>query len=337
MQEEKMSAVFEPSYTLDVLNFLDHLFTPRSLPNEPMVCHFEEYLGDYNEKILQTLRKNLVKFESISEVLTPLITADPEFNDLKLSELLASPKYLINQYKNTSSYARASKAYRKFLKNDAESMMIQVGLLIKELERAKFKTYWLQSCLPLVNQQIKSYQTDIWPLLIPEKLGNPEQCIYVLSCIDTETVQLTHQKLIVSHLSSSRHLIYNWIESFLTMECPLMKVRGYERSIKRNKELILAYKKVKGKHRSLFEYIEANIKLAMTVYLSHESGILEQSYEYLKRYEFGKYELSLLFYQVLEQTPQHQRTITQWMQQLLEEVDLSAYEQQVGIITKQHG
>ena len=64
MQEHKLSVIFEPSYTLDALNFLDHLFIPRSLPNEQMVCYFEEYLGDYHEKILQNIRKNLIKFES---------------------------------------------------------------------------------------------------------------------------------------------------------------------------------------------------------------------------------------------------------------------------------
>ena len=61
MQEHKLSVIFEPSYTLDALNFLDHLFIPRSLPNEQMVCYFEEYLGDYHEKILQNIRKNLIK------------------------------------------------------------------------------------------------------------------------------------------------------------------------------------------------------------------------------------------------------------------------------------
>ena len=60
MKEQKISVVFEPSYTLDVLNFLDYLFTPRLSPNEQMLCHFEEYLGDYSEGLLQKVRKNLI-------------------------------------------------------------------------------------------------------------------------------------------------------------------------------------------------------------------------------------------------------------------------------------
>ncbi|MBP3909031.1 MAG: hypothetical protein J6D33_08895, partial [Turicibacter sp.] len=81
MNKQKVSVIFEPSYTLDVLHFLDRLFTPRLPSNEQMLCHFEEYLGEYSELLLQKIRKNLNKFESISEVLIPLITADPEFND----------------------------------------------------------------------------------------------------------------------------------------------------------------------------------------------------------------------------------------------------------------
>ena len=326
MQEHKLSVIFEPSYTLYALNFLDHLFIPRSLPNEQMVCYFEEYLGDYHEKILQNIRKNLIKFETISEVLTPLLTADPEFNDLKLSELLRSPKYLINQYKSTSSYEKSSKAYRKFLKTDAESMIIQVGLLIKELEKAKFKTYWLQSCLPLVNKQIKCYLKEIGPLALPEKFGQPTQLIYVLSCLDTERVDRIHQKLIVSHSCSSKRLMYSWIETYLKLECLLMKPRGYERRIKRNSEVMHLYKSVKDKHSSIFDYIETTIKLAMTVYIGQEWSLVEQPYEYLKRYESGHYKLSLLFYQELEKQKPHQMIMQQWAQYLLERVDIQTYQ-----------
>ena len=92
MQEHKLSVIFEPSYTLDALNFLDHLFIPRSLPNEQMVCYFEEYLGDYHEKILQNIRKNLIKFETISEVLTPLLIS------IKVRHLMRNRQKLIGNF-----------------------------------------------------------------------------------------------------------------------------------------------------------------------------------------------------------------------------------------------
>ena len=116
MQEQKMSVIFEPSYTLDVLHFLDHLFTPRALPNEEMVCYFEEYLGDDHEKTLQHIRKRLMKFETIAEVLIPLLTADPEFNDLQLSELLASPKYLFISIKGLLLIKMLQKNIKSFKK-----------------------------------------------------------------------------------------------------------------------------------------------------------------------------------------------------------------------------
>ena len=335
MKEQKISVVFEPSYTLDVLNFLDHLFTPRLSPNEQMLCHFEEYLGDYSEGLLQKIRKNLNKFESISEVLIPLITADPEFNDLKLSELLASPKYLINQYKSTSAYEGATKTYKKFLKNDAESMILQVNVLINELEKAKFKTYWLQSCLPLVNQQIKIYEQDVLPLSVSKKIGQSKQHFYVLSCIEPHVMHLIHQKLIISHQYSMQSFVYQWIKNYLMTECPLIKSRHYERKLKRNKQLVQSYKEAKDKYPSILDYIEAHLKLAMAVYLSHELGAVNQPFEYLKQDNSLNHEIALLFYDMIEQTKAHHLTFNQWGQQLFEEVDLQAYSHQVTSVKKQ--
>lgn len=333
MQEQKMSVIFEPSYTLDVLHFLDHLFTPRALPNEEMVCYFEEYLGDDHEKTLQHIRKRLMKFETIAEVLIPLLTADPEFNDLQLSELLASPKYLIHQYKRTASYQDASKEYKKFLKSEAESILLKVAPLIQRLEKAKFKTYWLHSCLPLVNQKIKEYSKDIHSLNLSKQFGHQDQIIYVLSCIDTDRVDWVHQKLMVSQTCSFQTFMYDWVETYLKSDCPLTKPRGYERKVKRNKELMMIYKKVKEDHASIFDYIETAVKLAMTVYICQEWGILENPQDYLKKYQSGHYQVALLFYQELEKGQYRHLTLQQCAHHLLEHVDIQCYDAHLGLMT----
>ena len=72
--------------------------------------------------------------------------------------------------------------------------------------------------------------------------------------------------------------------------------------------------------------IETTIKLAMTVYIGQEWSLVEQPYEYLKRYESGHYKLSLLFYQELEKQKPHQMIMQQWAQYLLERVDIQTYQ-----------
>ncbi|MBP3909400.1 MAG: hypothetical protein J6D33_10780, partial [Turicibacter sp.] len=247
----------------------------------------------------------------------------------------ASPKYLINQYKSTSSYEVATKAYKKFLKSDAESIILQVSVLINELEKAKFKTYWLQSCLPLINQQIKIYEKEVLPLSVSKKIGQSRQRVYVLCCIEPHVVQFMHQKLIISHQCPTQSFVYQWIKNYLMIECPLIKLRGYERRIKRNKSLVQSYKEVKDKYPSIGDYIEVNLKLAMAVYLSHELGVINQPLEYLKQDNSLNDELSLLFYRVIEQKKSHHLTLNQWLQQLFEEVDLQAYSYQVTKVKKQ--
>ena len=233
------------------------------------------------------------------------------------------------------AYEGATKTYKKFLKNDAESMILQVNVLINELEKAKFKTYWLQSCLPLVNQQIKIYEQDVLPLSVSKKIGQSKQHVYVLSCIEPHVMHLIHQKLIISHQYSMQSFVYQWIKNYLITECPLIKSRHYDRKLKRHKQLVQSYKEAKDKYPSILDYIEAHLKLAMAVYLSHELGAVNQPFEYLKQDNSLNHEIALLFYDMIEQTKAHHLTFNQWGQQLLEKVDLQAYSPQVTTVKKQ--
>ena len=105
--------------------------------------------------------------------------------------------------------------------------------------------------------------------------------------------------------------------------------------MKRNKQLVQSYKEVKDIYPSILDYIEAHLKLAMTVYLSHELGAVNQPLESLNQDEDLNHELSLLFYDMVEQIKSHHLTLNQWGQQLFEEVDLQAFSHQVTTVKKQ--
>ncbi|MBQ8992843.1 MAG: hypothetical protein IJ085_01730, partial [Turicibacter sp.] len=168
-----------------------------------------------------------------------------------------------------------------------------------------------------------------------KKIGQSKQCVYVLCCTEPHVMQLIHQKVIVSYQCSTQNFVYQWIKNYLMIECLLIKSRRSERKVKRNKSLVQSYKEVKDKYPSIGDYIEVNLKLAMAVYLSHELGVINQPLEYLKQDNSLNDELSLLFYDVIEQKKSHHLTLNQWLQQLFEEVDLQAYSYQVTSVKKQ--
>ena len=95
----------------------------------------------------------------------------------------------------------------------------------------------------------------------------------------------------------------------------------------------MIYKKVKEDHASIFDYIETAVKLAMTVYICQEWGILENPQDYLKKYQSGHYQVALLFYQELEKGQYRHLTLQQCAHHLLEHVDIQCYDAHLGLMT----
>ena len=152
----------------------------------------------------------------IGSTLIPLIATDSEFNDLRLSELLQSPKYLVTQLKKQTIKKNLSKAYQKFLNKDVEKVFEQLGLVIAELERCKFKNFWLENRLPLINEQIKRYDKECQPLNVIETLNQsltPQHIerrnVYVVSfeLLDLKSIQLFNEDVVVSIKRSTKQVL----------------------------------------------------------------------------------------------------------------------------------
>lgn len=335
MCEQKLVLDFEASYTLDVFCFLDLLFLDVLSRDESIVNHFEGLLSPGCSKIIQNTRKRLPRNKTFLTALLPVVSADPEFNELRLSELLGSPKYLISQLKKHPMSKGLSKDLKKFIRKDAVWVIEQLAMVIAELEKAKFKTFWIQERLPLIKLKLKQYETEIVPLRVVEQLHEclKPSCkksliVYLLSFYEGESSQLLNQEMIVSIHSSSHQVIKEMVDQTFSIIKYEKELKLLAKQLKTNPEIIKCYELVKGEHKHLTSYLEFSINLAAIVYFCRKFQILDQPYEYLGRYNFGSYKLSILFYRYLEFNPKTSEQLWgDYVKNMISEVDLGYYEQ----------
>ena len=337
MNEQKNKLSFEASYTLDVIGLLDLLFSGEIDEDTEFVRYLEEQLSENCEGLLNKVRNTLPKGESIGSTLIPLIATDSEFNDLRLSELLQSPKYLVTQLKKQTIKKNLSKAYQKFLNKDVEKVFEQLGLVIAELERCKFKNFWLENRLPLINEQIKRYDKECQPLNVIETLNQsltPQHIerrnVYVVSfeLLDLKSIQLFNEDVVVSIKRSTKQVLECLTEQLLQPISIHRQLRARVRALKHDQMLLNALKHVKEEYKDLGSYLEANVKLAYQMYLNTQLHLCDQPYQYLGRYQFGTYKLSTLFYHYMQTHPKtSSQSISDYLVEVVEQVEVDQFDQ----------
>ncbi|MCU7197869.1 hypothetical protein PNU17_12665 [Turicibacter sanguinis] len=337
MNEQNKTLSFEASYTLDVISLLDLLFSGEMGEDTELIRYFEEQLSENCEVSLNKVRNTLPKGESIGSTLIPLIATDSEFNDLRLSELLQSPKYLVTQLKKQTTEKQFSKSYKKFLTKDLEKVFEQLSLVIAELERCKFKNFWLETRLPLINDQIKRYDKESQPLNVIEILNQSltpqhieKRIIYVVSfdLLDLKSIQLFNEDVVVSIKLSTKQAVECLTEQLLQPISIHKRLKARVRTLKHDKVLLNALKQVKEEYKDLGTYLEANVKLAYQMYLNDQLHLCDQPYQYLGRYQFGKYKLSTLFYHYMQTHPKlNSKSITDYLIEVVEQVELDQFDQ----------
>lgn len=343
MCEQKKTLYFEASYTLDMISFLDLLFSDNVSKEDEIVTHFEGMLSDQSPILMQKARKGMPENQTFTSMLIPLLTADHEFNDLRLSELLGSPKYLIATFKKHPDFKKVPKIYKKFIKRQAESVITHLALIIRELEKAKFKSFWLENRLPLINQKIRCYEKEIFPLRLVETLNtyvNPlaieRRNLYISSFYEGDSVTLFNQDLMASIQATSSQLIQGIIDqlnSSLTVE---KRLKPYIKAWKSNVDVMEAFKAVKGEYSTVSAYVEQNIKLALMAVLYQKFNVIDQPYQYLGRYNFGTHKMSVLFYHYMETNPKQSKELLQdYLLKVVEESELELFETQYVTIMNQ--
>ena len=87
-------------------------------------------------------------------------------------------------------------------------------------------------------------------------------------------------------------------------------------------------KQAKENYHDLGSYLEANVKLAYQTYLNEQLGICEKPYEYLGRYQFGVYKISVFFYHYIKANPKlNSDSVTDYLIKVVEEVELNQIDQ----------
>ncbi len=334
---------FETSYILDMLCFLDLLYSEKSNKEVELIREFEESLSDTSRKYMWDIHRQLPRNESITSIIVPMVTADPEFNSLRFSELLGSPKYLILTFKKTDFFKQAPKVYKKFINRSSEKVIRQLSLVIEELEKDKFKSFWLEKRLPLINQKIKEYNKEILPFKPIETFNTwlqpvviHERTCYVLSFYEGDSMSILSEDLMISIDLSALQVLKSIIKEVFNKMSICSQLKLMKKELKTNLELRQLYKEVKNEYPSLIDYLDENMKLALIVYFYHHFEMLDYPYQYLNRYNFGTHKLSVLFYDYMVKSPKGSRqTLTDYLVKVIHEIEWSRLDQKLTMIIHQ--
>ncbi|HAX72270.1 MAG TPA: hypothetical protein DCY20_01965 [Firmicutes bacterium] len=307
----KPTVKIDTSYLLDLFCFLDLLFSDEPHQMDVQIEYWEDYVTKESAKNLRKARKCLPKNESFISMLLPLLCSDPEFNVLQASELLGSPKFLISNFKKQMCFKNCMhKPFKQFINGDCEKVIKLVAPMITELERGRFKHYWIHERLPLINNKLKELESYCSNHHLYEEVSKigivppvSDKNIYVLSFYRTTTPNLTLPQLdVVTHPNVCVEAVIQDVVKTLIPDT--MKQRVYKKEykvLKQNKSLQQAYHQVKGEHKNIVSYIEGNIFLATHAYLNEKLDVLPDPYEVLARHEFGHYKFSVLMYHQMKQ------------------------------------
>ena len=297
MGEQPKTLNFLPSYLLDLIYFLELLIGPHSVltSTEDDAClhHYEDCLSDYAKEEIKRVQKVLPKNKTLSEMVMPLILADHEFENFQMTELLEGQRYLISLYK-------------KFITKDAQELMGALMMIVTELERVGFKRFWLEKRLPQINETIRNYEQQMGTNTLIEKVNEAlgesllsTQTVYLLSFNVNPRVVKVGDFMLGSLRLDAHAFTHALLEGFLNARSIEAALKPFERALKKNKELIQAYRQVKGEYKSLGAYVSSSVKIAFGAYLSEKLGVLEQPQVYLK----DKSERALLYYDQMLLSP----------------------------------
>ncbi|MGL4338453.1 MAG: hypothetical protein ACRCST_16330 [Turicibacter sp.] len=338
MPQEKPSVIIETSYLLDLFCFIDLLNTDTISQYDEQIAYWEDYISDDSKKNLQKARKLLPKNETFMSMVVPLVSVDQELNILKTSEILSSPKYLIANYKKKDFYKNCKdKLFKQFINGDCEKVIRTVTPILMELEKAKFKHYWIHERLPIINSQIKSlkeYTTSHDIVHEVNEMINPtvihSKLIYVLSFYKT-----TNNSLVLPDLSVVTHtqaqiepLIQDVVATMITLPVEQLELKKVFAKLKRNKAIQNAYQPVKGEFKNVPDYCAETLLLAIHTYMNAKLEVQSQPYEFLARYNFGNHKLAVIFYHHFEQYPKPAHvTLNDYLKETLQDLNVEHLDQ----------
>ncbi len=343
MEEQVTNVSVQTSYCLDLICFIDLLFqeTPRFVDEQTK--YWESVVSDESIQLLKSARRLLAKDETFISTLGPLILLDDDFNNLLVIELLQAPRYLLSKCKSSVYLSDKHPGYRKTMLKKGERLLRGITPMIECLERCKFKNYWIQNRLPMINSQVKALETSFEQSRLDHRLKQwrvsplMNAKLYVLSYYTENTAKQTLpiNAQFVTLTAQPQDVALAFVLLHLDFLDHISLKKPY-RSFKKEQTLKKHYEMVKTEYEDFEAYMDALLTLSLTGIILSEAGYLMQPYEYLARYQFGTHKFSVILFEYMQFTPrQPNESLANYFKTMYKQVSSDKLtEQFVSIMTK---
>ena len=283
-----MDTDFQISYTLDLLFYIGCMLDAKK--RELYADDIEKFmpmLGTISDKYIEKLTKIHQSTPQMIEHIASILIVDDHLHNWTITDLLDRHKRLASTFKKNKLFENVSKDFKKFLNTDYGKVMPLIKTIATDLERLGFKTFWLEEKLPILKERINDYQIilsqfDIMHHLnswvINKKMGVGQSYVFAYSG-RRYRVLLGKYRVISSVIPAD--------DLFERMISYALRVNTYKKFCKILKPTSALKIEFKGhkRHKSfkgITAYAEANLKLALKVYLLETCGnnAMELSGEY---------------------------------------------------------
>lgn len=306
-----MNFVIKESYNLDLLNFFnvitgDDFYTKY---------HMEAYIK-FKDTLSNEAKNNIKNLVEINEssmlgpMLCLVISAVPDFNSLKLQDLLGDTK-LIKKYFSNSVYFDEEEW------NTKEKIFKPILHIINELEKNGFYEYWTEKRLPEIMKSKKDLSGFVSQYNLQEDMENmlgtrcmDEITLYLCSFASPHGIKICGNNYI-SDITFPRETTL--LVAVHEMFHPPYNSKNIKEELKRVEEEpffknAFETKDPKFGYAEMDGFIEENVVEAMSLFVCEKLGLVKDSFEYLKKHDKGSHVFSVILmkYFKLYQKPKEQ-------------------------------
>jgi len=309
---------FQTSYTLDLLCFIDLLISDFSSEFDSDVTYFRNFLSYEGEVNMNYLKKTFGRELSLQQLIAPLLVADKEFAKLTPSELLVSGRYLINAYRQSAAYKKASIWYQRFLQQEAIQIIAALEPIVADLERGGFKHYWLLNHLPAMNKTIEDFgQRFDWDRL-SSILGDwtkGKLHVHVCGLAQLDFNNLGSGHFLATADTAGRRLGRSLVEEAVSSAIAPINFSLMLGALPRTEDIL----QLKFSDR----YLQKSASLALEYYLKEQLSFIQNAERHLLNVEKGQYELAVLMYGYMQATPKTEETLGDYFEKFLRSLDIT--------------
>ena len=262
---------FQISYTLDVLFFIEAIFSTESEGILADVDQFKPQLGTVSEKYLKKIAKVHQQTPNFISIIASALVINHDLHELTAQEILVNAQKIRQTFKQSPYFKNIPSKEKQFVAKKFTKIIPHLITIIDDLERLGFKAFWLNEKLPTLKTQGTAYEAQLTNFNMTAHLNqfshlqqqNPEW--YVTSYLNQPVLAL------LNHFNFLRSTIQEKALYAHLIEAQLAKA-NYQTHARHIKHLRILKDEFKhhpnrSEFQSLVIYINHCIKQALQVYL----------------------------------------------------------------------